>query len=82
MIERTPSSAPLNPPLATFIPPEGTVVMNNFFNFNNIAYNAVDVSARLDNEFTNTYLPNEHATLDTLGLGATDGKPGYEYSWW
>jgi hypothetical protein len=56
--------------------------MNNFFNFNNIAYNAVDVSARLDNTNTNIHLPNEHATLDTLGLGATDGKSGYEYSWW
>ena len=81
MGERTPSPARLDSFACNFHTPESTVVMNNF-NFNNIAYNAVDVSARLDNTVTSIYPPNGHVSLDTLGLGATDGKSGsgYEYS--
>ena len=47
--------------------------MDNFFNFDNMAYNTVDVNARSDFTNTNIYLANERVSLDTRCLALTDG---------
>ena len=51
--------------------------MNNSFNFDNLAYTTVDVSAQSNLTARNIYLPNEQVILDTRDLGVTDGECVY-----
>ena len=57
--------------------------MNNFFDFDNIPYNTVDVSAQSGHMTANMCPFNDHQVIpdrDTLGLAITDGKCAYRSS--